>query len=39
MTGIFRQTRQALSEEIALTEGIKALKLARGPELLILTHH
>jgi quinolinate synthase len=39
MTGIFRQARPALSEEMALTEGIKALKLALGPELLILTHH
>lgn len=39
MAGVFRQTWPALSEEIALMEGIQALKLALGPELLILTHH
>jgi quinolinate synthase len=39
MAGIFRQARPPLSEEMALTEGIKALKVALGPELLILTHH
>ncbi|MCK9377293.1 MAG: quinolinate synthase NadA [Syntrophobacterales bacterium] len=39
MAEIFRQARPALSEEMALAEGIRALKLALGPELLILTHH
>jgi quinolinate synthase len=39
MTAILRPAQPALSEEIALTEGINVLKRALGPELLILTHH
>jgi quinolinate synthase len=40
MTVILRQKEwSALSDEIALMDGIKALKQALGPELLILTHH
>ncbi len=39
MAGIFRRAQRALSEEIALMDRIQALKLALGPELLILTHH
>jgi len=39
MTRGFRETQPTLCEEMALMEGIQALKLALGPELLILTHH
>lgn len=35
----FREARPAYYEEVALMEGIGAIKLALGAELLILTHH
>ena len=39
MTRVFREAWPGFSEEIELMERIRALKIALGPELLILTHH